>query len=125
MEKYKIKELRGIDGYQFMQVIYFLLRAAYYTPELNSEYRKIEDFFAHIGELEGDELNEFCGKVAVLGADISKDYWNIILRSVECSGRDIIPESIVTIPVDELLYIISEGLKKVLSIKLPFWIVRN
>lgn len=125
MNKYTIKELKGIDGYQFLQVMYFLLRSAYYTPEINTEYRRIEDFFNHVGELDGDELNEFCGKVAVLGADISREYWAVILKCTEKDGREIIPESIVTIPANDLLYIITESLKKVLSIKLPFWNVRS
>ena len=117
---YTVKELKGIDGYQFMQVMYFLLRSAYYSPETNTEYKKIEEFFTYVGKLEGEELESFLTKIATLGADLSAEYWAIIFKSVLYKGDPIIPESIQTIPTDELVYIVTEGMKKVLAIKLPF-----
>lgn len=117
---YTIKDLKGIDGYQFMQVMYFLLRSAYYSPETNSDYKKIEDFFTYVGGLEGGELEKFLLKVATLGGDLSAEYWGIIFKNVKYKGDSIIPESIQTIPADELVYIVCEGMKKVLAIKLPF-----
>lgn len=119
-QRFKIKDLKGINGYQFLQVMYFLLRSAYYTPEVNPDCGKIDEFFKKVGSLEGKDLDDICLKIATLGADISKDYWNIIFSCVETDGRDTIPESIQTFPVEDLVYIISEGLKKVLAIKLPF-----
>lgn len=117
---YTIKDLKGIDGYQFMQVMYFLLRSAYYSPETNTEYKKIEEFFAYVGTLEGEALDSFLTKIATLGADLSADYWGIIFKNVKYKGDSIIPESIQTIAADELVYIVTEGMKKVLAIKLPF-----
>lgn len=121
MEKpYTIKELKGIDGYQFLQVMYFLLRSAFYTPETNSEFSKIEKFFEYVGNLEGEELETFLTKISTICGDISKEYWEIIMKSVLYKGDKIIPESIQTIPAEDLVYIVREGMKKVLAIKLPF-----
>lgn len=118
--KYTIKDLKGINGYQFMQVMYFLLRSAYYTPETNSQHKRIEDFFKYVGELEGDELEIFLTKIATICGDLSDDYWKIILKNVELNGSPLIPESIPNIPASDLVYIVREGMKKVLAIKLPF-----
>lgn len=118
--KYAIKDLKGINGYQFMQVMYFLLRSAYYTPETNSQHKRIEDFFKYVGELEGDELETFLTKIATICGDLSEDYWRIILKNVEVNGSPLIPESIPNIPASDLVYIVREGMKKVLAIKLPF-----
>ena len=117
---YKIKDLKGIIGYQFVQVMYFILRSGYYTPEINKEGGKIEDYFKWLSGLEGDELETVLTELLLLGGDLSPDYINIILKCTEKDGNPIIPESISTIPVDDLLYIVREGLKKVLSISLPF-----
>lgn len=117
---YKIKDLKGIAGYQFMQVMYFILRSGYYTPEINKEHGKIEDYFKWISSLEGEEREALLTELLLLGGDLTPDYINIILKCTEKDGNPIIPESIGTIPVDDLLYIIREGLKKVLSISLPF-----
>lgn len=117
---YKIKELKGISGYQFMQVIYFILRSGYYTPEINKDHPKIEDYFKWVASLEGEELDTLLTELLLLGGDLSPDYINIILKNTEKNGQPIIPESIQTIPVEDLLYIVREGLKKVLSISLPF-----
>lgn len=117
---YKIKDLKGITGYQFMQVIYFILRSGYYTPEINKDHPKIEDYFKWVASLEGEELDALLTELLLLGGDLSPDYMNIILKNTEKNGQPIIPESIPTIPVEDLLYIVREGLKKVLSISLPF-----
>lgn len=120
MNKFTIKDLRGIEGYQFLQVMYFLLRTAYYTPEVNVEGLRIEKFFNYIGELPEAEREPVLTKIATLGADITKDYWEIIFKSVQQDGKNIIPEAITTFSAEDLVYIIREGLKKVLAIKLPF-----
>lgn len=117
---YTIKPLKGIEGYQLMQVVYFLLRSAYYTPETNPQGLKIEPYFQWIGTLKDAELDSYLGKVAVLTADISTQYWNVILKNALFKGDPIIPEAIQTIPADTLVYIIKEGMKKVLAIQLPF-----
>lgn len=120
MEKYTIKDLKGINGYQFLQVIYFLLRSAFYTPETNSQFTKIDEFFKHVSSLEGNELDLFLIKIATICGDLSKEYWEIIFKNVLCKGENIIPEAIQTIPAEDLVYIIKESVKKVLAIKLPF-----
>ena len=58
--------------------------------------------------------------IAVLGADMPENYWKIVFDNVECNSGPVIPEAIKTYDVDELLYIMREGLKKVLTIELPF-----
>lgn len=117
---YAIKDLKGIPGYQFLQVMYYLMRTAYYTNETNPKALKIESFFEYVGKLEGNELESFLTKVATICGDIPVKYWDIILRNVTYKGDNIIPESISTIPVDVLVYIVREGIKKVLAIQLPF-----
>lgn len=125
---FKIKDLRGVSGYQFMQVMYFLMRSAYYTPEIVNDYiaetgndkPEIGNFFKWLGELEGEHLDSTLAKIAVLGADMPENYWKIVFDNVECNGGPVIPEAIKTYDVDELLYIMREGLKKVLTIELPF-----
>lgn len=117
---YQIKELRGVSGYQFIQVMYYLLRTAYYTPEVNVKQLRIEEFFKQAGELKDDELEAFLTKVSVICGDLSAQYWDIILKNVSYKGENIIPESVQTIPADILVYIVREGIKKVLAIQLPF-----
>lgn len=117
---FTIKELKGIEGYQFLQVMYFLLRSAYYTPEINTNALPIDKFFKSLGEMTPEEIEPVLTKIAVLGADVSKDYWDIIFKCTQKNANPIIPEAISTFTVDELVYIIREGLKKVLAIKLPF-----
>lgn len=117
---YKIKDLKGILGYQFMQVMYFILRSGYYTPEINKDHQKIEDYFKWIASLENEEMEALLTELLLLGGDLSPEYINIIMKNTEKNGQPIIPESIPTIPVEDLLYIVREGLKKVLSISLPF-----
>lgn len=119
-EDYTIQDLKGIYGYQFMQVMYFLLRSAYYTPETNSQHKRIEDFFKYVGELKGEELDAFLNKIPTICGDLEDKYWTIILKNVNYKGSPVIPESIGTIPVDILVYIVREGMKKVLAINLPF-----
>lgn len=128
--KFNIKELRGVNGYQFMQVMYFLMRSAYYTPEIVNEYMETEaaqekrpdigKFFKWLGSLEGEQLDSIIAKIATLGGDLPDNYWKIIFTNVECNGNPVIPEAIQTFDINELLYIIKEGLKKVLTIDLPF-----
>lgn len=117
---YTIKDLKGVNGYQFLQVMYFLLRSAYYSPETNDRYKNIEEFFKYVGELKDEDLDKFVLKIATICADVTTEYWDIIFRMVEYKGSAIIPESIQTIPAEDLVYIISEGMKKVLAIKFPF-----
>lgn len=118
--KFTIKDLKGIEGYQFLQVMYFLLRSAYYTPEINTEGSAIAPFFKIIGAMEEEAQEALLTKVAVLGADISKEYWGIIFKCVQRNGEAVIPEAITTYTAEELVYIIREGLRKVLAINLPF-----
>lgn len=127
---FRIKELRGIAGYQFMQVMYFLMRSAYYTPEIVNEFLAetgndggkpdIGQFFKWLGSLEGEHQEAVLAKIAVLGADMPENYWPIIFNNTECNGSAVIPEAIQTFDTKELLYIMREGLKKVLAIELPF-----
>jgi len=119
-QDYTIKELKGVAGYQFIQVMYFLLRSAYYTPEANPDGLKIEDFFKTVSKLEGDEMESFLTKIATICGDLSEDYWKIIFKNVLFKGDPVIPESISTIPAKDLVYIVREGMKKVLAINLPF-----
>lgn len=127
---FKIKDLRGVNGYQFMQVMYFLMRSAYYTPEITAEYMEMEaaqekrpdigKFFKWLGSLEGEHLDSVIAKIAMLGGDLPDNYWKIIFAQTECNGGPVIPEAIQTYDVKDLLYIMKEGLKKVLEIELPF-----
>jgi len=125
---FKVKELRGVNGYQFMQVMYFLMRSAYYTPEIVNDFiaesgndkPDIAEFFKWLGGLKDERLDSTLAKIATLGADLPENYWTIIFNNVECNGGPVIPEAIKTYDVNELLYIMREGLKKVLTIELPF-----
>lgn len=117
---YTIGELKGIAGYQFLQVMYFLLRSAYYSPETNNQFKRIEDFFTYVAKLEGEERESFLNKVSTLCGDLDDNYWHIIMKNVLFAGKPVIPESIQTIPAGVLVYIVKEGLKKVLAINLPF-----
>jgi len=119
-QKFTIKELRGMQGFQVMQTVYFLLRSAYYTPEINQEHKTIEAFFKSLQELKDDELKKTLLKIVTLGADVKPHDWEAIWTVVQIDGKDVIPEAIQTYDAGDMAYIIMELIKTVIAIKLPF-----